>query len=572
MRQSVAFITAWLLAAGAVAQAIVPSKVASGKPAEVIRVQTWEVDPLVKLFPDSVLGGQPPAVCEVARGETATWQIALRCDMPVTDLQAAVSPFAHRSGDDRLSGARVRFVGYVPVDRGLPAPPADRLRVPPCLYPDPLLETAPEIEARTTQAVWISLVVPTGAEAGEYAATLTLSGHCNGKRAAGKHELRLRVYDVVVGKSRLWVTNWFGNNARHMEVKAEVDTPGFWSLLAKYALNMAEHRQNVAIVPVLALTDFRPKEGGGWSMDFSRFNRWVHTFIRAGVIGRIEGGHIGGREGDWESQFLAQVPTVVDGAVRMLSVPADSPEADSFYSQFFPALLENLRSNGWLNLYMQHLADEPIPSNIGSYRALAALVRKYAPGVPIVEACHTKDLVGSVDIWVPQLNYLHRDFEHYQERQAAGEEVWHYTCIYPQGEYANRFIELPLIKTRLLHWINYRYGITGYLHWGYNHWGEANPYEHLTGPFSSHGYLPAGDAWIVYPGKDGPIDSIRWETMRDGIADYELLCMLGERDPVAAGRLAERHVLAFDRYDIDVAKFRQTRRELLERLSRQSQK
>jgi hypothetical protein len=547
---------------------VAPAKSGSCKPPEVIKVQTWQVDPLVKVFPDSRPDVQPALTCEVAKGETATWQIALRCDLPAEALDADVSAFALRGGDAHLAGARVRFVGYVPVDRGLPAPPADRLRVPPCLYPDPLLEAAPDIEAGTTYAVWISLPVSMDAKAGEYVASLTLSGQCNGRAVSGKHELRLRVYDVAVGKSRLWVTNWFWNNSRHMQISAEVDTPQYWALLARYALNMAEHRQNVAIVPVLALTDFRPKEGGGWSMDFSRFNRWVHTFVRAGVIGRIEGGHIGGREGDWESQFLAQVPTVVDGAVRMANLPADSPEADAFYAQFFPALLENLQANGWLDIYMQHLADEPIASNIGSYRALAALVRKYAPGVPIVEACHTKDLVGSVDVWVPQLNYLHQDFEHYQQRQAEGEEVWHYTCIYPMGEYANRFIEHPLIKTRLLHWINYRYGITGYLHWGYNHWGEANPYEHLTGPFDSHGYLPAGDAWIVYPGKDGPVDSIRWETMRDGIADYELLCMLAERDPEAANRLAGRHILAFDRYEIDVTVFRQTRRELLERLSR----
>lgn len=568
MRDVVALIATLMMIISGVAQVMSPRPSDSNKPPEVIKVQTWEVDPLVKLFPDSKPEGHSPIVCEAAKGETATWQIALRCDRPVTDLEAAVSAFAIRGGDAHLSGARVRYVGYVPVDRGLPAPPADRLRVPPCLYPDPLLERAPEIEAGTTHAVWISLAVPMDAKAGEYAATLTLSGHAEGKAVVGKHELRLRVYDVTVGKSRLWVTNWFWNNARHMELKVEVDTPAYWALLARYALNMAEHRQNVAIVPVLALTEFRPKQGGGWSMDFSRFNRWVNTFIRAGVIGRIEGGHIGGREGDWESRFLAQVPTVVDGAVRMTNVPADSPEADAFYAEFFPALLENLRSNGWLNIYMQHLADEPIASNIASYRALAALVRKYAPGVPIIEACHTKDLIGSVDVWVPQLNYLHQDFEHYQQRQAAGEEVWHYTCIYPMGEYANRFIEHPLIKTRLLHWINYRYGITGYLHWGYNHWGERNPYENLTGPFDSHGYLPAGDAWIVYPGKDGPIDSIRWETMRDGIADYELLCMLGERDPEAAKRLAERHILAFDRYDTDVTVFRQTRRELLQRLSR----
>ena len=114
---------------------------------------------------------------------------------------------------------------------------------------------------------------------------------------------------------------------------------------------------------------------------------------------------------------------------------------------------------------------------------------------------------------------------------------------------------------------NYRYGATGYLHWGYNHWRSESPFTHTTPPHPGPPYLPAGDAWIVYPGRDGPLDSIRHEAMRDGIADYELLSMLGERNPPAAERLVAKHVLNFDRYDCDVKTFRATRRKLLELLS-----
>ncbi|HEV2294771.1 MAG TPA: hypothetical protein VGR35_13030 [Tepidisphaeraceae bacterium] len=62
------------------------------------------------------------------------------------------------------------------------------------------------------------------------------------------------------------------------------------------------------------------------------------------------------------------------------------------------------------------------------------------------------------------------------------------------------------------------------------------------------------------------IDSVRFEAMRDGIADYELFCQLAERaerHEAAAERLVARHVLDFDRYDCDVKTFRDTRREML---------
>ncbi len=121
--------------------------------------------------------------------------------------------------------------------------------------------------------------------------------------------------------------------------------------------------------------------------------------------------------------------------------------------------------------------------------------------------------------------------------------------------------------TRLLHWINFRYGVTGYLHWGYNYW-SSDAFRQVS-VYAEGGalILPAGDSWIVYPGKDGPLDSIRYEAMRDGIVDHELLSRLAERDADATRRLAEKHVIDFNKYDSDVSTFRASRREMLELLS-----
>jgi len=91
-----------------------------------------------------------------------------------------------------------------------------------------------------------------------------------------------------------------------------------------------------------------------------------------------------------------------------------------------------------------------------------------------------------------------------------------------------------LLKTRILHWINWRYRLTGYLHWGLNFW-TSDPFNDDR----SREDLPPGDCWIVYPGPHGPVDSIRWEQMREGIQDYELLCLLDQRAR-EKGRLSAR--------------------------------
>lgn len=529
----------------------------------------WPVDPLIKVFRDDKPAPAQRQFAEAARGEHATIQIVVRSEQGIVALRATAGEL--RRDDDAavfLKPRRPRFVGYVPVDRPTQTPSKDQLRKPPADFPDPLLEVdSLDVAAGQAQPVWITVPIPADADPGAYHGRLELTGTVGGEPVATRFQMGVEVYPARVGRSRLWVTNWFAMHAPHMQIRPEPDSAEYWALLGRYARNMADHRQNVALISPLALAEYRAGTDGQLDIDFGRFDRWVTIFKDAGVLGRIEGGHLGGRAGDWESPFVVQIREVKEGQVVSANVDPASPEADRFHARFLPALVGHLRDKGWLDGYMQHLADEPTERNAASYRAIAALVRKYAPELRIIEACHTKDLAGAIDIWVPQLNFLHNDYEQYRRRQAAGEEVWFYTCVFPQGEYANRFVEQPLLKTRLLHWINFRYGITGYLHWGYNHWTAESPFTHTTRPHGGPPYLPAGDPWIVYPGKDGPLDSIRHEAMRDGIADYELLSMLAERDREAAMELAKPMVLDFDRYEGGVGAFRAARRKLLESLA-----
>lgn len=187
------------------------------------------------------------------------------------------------------------------------------------------------------------------------------------------------------------------------------------------------------------------------------------------------------------------------------------------------------------------------------------------PGVRLLDAVLTsKELAGTIDIWIPVLDVLHRDYKFYQDLQKNGKEVWFYTCVGPRGNYANRFIEQPLIQTRYLHWINYKYDVTGYLHWGLNYWTKNQLYANMS---RDAGRLPAGDNCIIYPGYRKLYSSIRFETMRDGIDDYQLLKMLEEKDPQKSKKLANDIILNFNNYDGSIPYFRKVRRQLLDSLS-----
>jgi hypothetical protein len=87
---------------------------------------------------------------------------------------------------------------------------------------------------------------------------------------------------------------------------------------------------------------------------------------------------------------------------------------------------------------------------------------------------------------------------------------------------SNRFIAMPLWRTRSIGMQFYKFNIVGFLHWGYNFYnaslskGTINPYLDTCANYS----FPAGDAFSVYPAQDGSaLESIRILSFYDALQD-----------------------------------------------------
>jgi len=534
------------------------------------KFQIQSVDPLEKIFRETTIFSPHEPIAHVARGEHASFQFVIRALSPMNDLRAKASiPI---SDQDSLPAPHVGFVGYVKVGRSTPTPSRDRLIPPSGFYPDPILEQSSiSVRKNLTQPVWISVPIPVDATPGVYESTLVLTGKLRHQKFKREYSFQIKVYSPVVETTSLWVTNWYSLSPDKLAMLNDGETidqysDTYWEMVRLVAKKMADYRQNVALISPLRLATYSEQDGE-LEINFDRFDRTVEIFIEEGVVGRIEGAHLGRRESHWTSPFVFHVPVWDEGEVRFDRLPVDHERTRAFYDQFLPALVGHLQERGWLEIYMQHLADEPIEANASSYIEMANYVDRLAPELKIVEAVHNRDLEGTIDVWVPQLDFMDQDYDFYSEQMTEGNEAWFYTCLAPQGEYANRFIELPLLKTRILHWINYRYSIPGYLHWGFNFW-RGDPFQETTGIITESGnVLPGGDAWIVYPAYRKILSSIRLEAMRDGIVDYELLKQLEKTHPEEARELTRRVVYQFDRYDMNIEAFRNKRQRILSLLS-----
>ena len=302
---------------------------------------------------------------------------------------------------------------------------------------------------------------------------------------------------------------------------------------------------------------------GKWEFDFSFFNRYVKRALEMGFRGfHIEG--VGFRLA-WDK------PYIYHRGLDLLSF-----EGYTYLEAYLAALKNNLRRQGWLDrdLFCLGVCDEPNDENAMTFRALVSAIRKLFPEMKLYDATSGAPIYGTLDVWVPRSDEYekHREvFDHYRE---MGDRLWHYVCLFPREDgYINRFMDIPLLATRYLFWGNYKYSLSGYLHWTVNDYqSPEDPFEascprHVNA--GSESILPPGDDKLLYPGEDfKPYISIRLENHRESAEEYSMLTSIAEVDKALADSICAEVFESFHSVEFDPEKFESTRRRLIREYER----
>ncbi|MBN2376586.1 MAG: DUF4091 domain-containing protein [Sedimentisphaerales bacterium] len=380
--------------------------------------------------------------------------------------------------------------------------------------------------------------------------------------------LEVNVYQVVlpaVGKDSLKVTNWF--NLDYIADNHEVQfwSEEHWAMISRYAELMGRTRQNVFWVPLSYVMEKQGEED--FVLNEARLERLVKVFSQAGLY-YIEGGHVATRtNGDWDAKTFS--------AISSKGPVATSRAGNRILANVCKQLMAVIEKNDWRGRWLQHVSDEPIESNMIEYRIIAGMVRKYMPGVPIIDAnmettMDNIELWGAQDIWCPKPNYYEKYREAYEEMRSQGDRVWFYTCLDPRGKYLNRFLDQERMRPMLIGWFAALYDLDGFLHWGLNKYGAFKREGRGISPFerSCKGNLPPGDTHVVYPGANGPWSSTRLEAHRIGFEDYELLKMLKAKDSQQAEEIISKIIRNSGDYTKEPEVYRAVRKELLKSLEK----
>lgn len=238
----------------------------------------------------------------------------------------------------------------------------------------------------------------------------------------------------------------------------------------------------------------------------------------------------------------------------LLGYGENTPEYKAAFTAYCGGLQEHLREKGWLGDAFVYWFDEPDPKDYEFVMNGFRKIKEAAPGIGRMLTEQVEpELVGGPNIWCPLTPSWNDKLAN--ERRADGDRFWWYVCTGPKEPYATLFIDHPATELRVWLWQTWKRRIDGILIWETNYWtsiaaypdsaSPQNPYTDPMGWVSGYS-TPAGtkQAWgngdgrFMYPPEaaadgqpaepvlDGPVDSIRFEMLRDGIEDYEYMVLL----------------------------------------------
>ena len=496
------------------------------------------VSSLEKIFADEPLTAPLMEKASVLRGEVFSFQLAYRCD--------SAADFSLEVNSPLTDTVELRETALAPceVPAEEPGETPDLLRKTPGLYPDPLLPFNRTIKTLPGQwrTVWVTLRIADNEPAGKK--TISCRGTALtvyfGDRLEAEVSIELEVLPAALPKQKLVHTEWFHADCIYSFYNLECWSEEHWNMLDKYMADFSAHGMNLLLTPLWTppldteVGGERPtvqllgieKNGDTFTFDFSRLGRWIDLALKNGVE-YFEMAH---PFSQWGAEFCPKVIVRENGEDKKMFGWHTSSRSDEyvvFLRQLFPQMLIFLESKRVKDKCFYHVSDEPGLQHLENYRACAGLIKELVDGAPVIDALSNIEFYknGTVENPIPCNNHIEPFVD------AKVKPLWTYYCISQREKVPNRFFNFPSYRNRIMGILMYKYDVYGFLQWGYNFWYSQYSINQKLDPFKSTDAgraFASGDAFMVYPGADGPIDSIRNEVMFEAVQDLRALRRLEE--------------------------------------------
>jgi len=391
----------------------------------------------------------------------------------------------------------------------------------------------------TWRAVWVDVVIPPQAPAGHYPIRLTLENPAG--EVLAQAETAVTVVAANLPALDIAHTRWFHTDCLADYYGVDMFSERHWEIIENFAAYAVQHNMNALLTPIhtppldtevggerttTQLLDISV-EDGRYTFGFDRLQRWVDMCQRVGIK-YIEIAHLFTQ---WGAKHAPKIMGTKDGTYTRLfgwETAATGPEYTAYLQQMLPALTAKLREWGVAEKTFFHISDEPNMSHLEDYAAARNIIKPLLEGFKVVDALsnfefYEQDLVS---VPVPSVDYIEPFLE------ADLPELWCYYCCVESVHSPNLFFMQPSFRNRIIGVLLYKYNLDGFLHWGYNFYRSVHSVYPID-PYrvtDAEGAFPSGDAFVVYPGKDGhPLASLRLMVASEAFNDFRALKLLEEK-------------------------------------------
>ena len=411
----------------------------------------------------------------------------------------------------------------------------------PGLMPDlltPMSDTKGLVRmGKTPVSVLFSLDTPVDILPGSYSVEITMDvfeTDAPAKVTTFNTSVKLDILSEAVSAQSVSFSQWF-----HVDSIAEVyDVPVYseahWELIDKY-MSVARYAGiDMILTPIFTppldtlIGGERPKvqlvriekKGESYSFDFALAERFIALAKKNGIE-RFEISHMYSQWG------LVSAPNIYvwenGQEIKMFGWDTDAhgEEYKAFLTQFIPALIRFLKEAGVYQNCFFHLSDEPHAEHLENYTKAHNLVKPFIPDRPVMDALSNIEFYrnGLTDIPITATDHIEPFLKEDIPQQ------WTYYCCVEYKKVGNRFLCFPAYRNRILGIQLFKFNIKGFLQWGFNFYhSERSMY--CVDPYtttSSDNMFPSGDPFSVYPGKNGPLLTLRALVFKDALQDVEIL-------------------------------------------------
>ncbi|MBQ0101221.1 MAG: DUF4091 domain-containing protein [Firmicutes bacterium] len=409
---------------------------------------------------------------------------------------------------------------------------------PSALYPEilePMDETRFHLAPGQLKAFWFEYIPKT---AGEKNVTVKVK---YGEETVTENSLTVSVIDASQPEQKLVYTNWFHCDCLASWYNVPVFSEKHWEIIENYMRAASRGGINCILTPVFTppldteVGSERPtvqlvgikRTNGVYSFDFSLLKRWIDTAHRSGIT-HFEISHFFTQ---WGARNAPKVMAETEEGYRRIfgwETDGTGEEYSAFITAFLSELVPFLKAEGVIDNCYFHVSDEPSEEHLEGYLKAKNIIKPYIGQYKQIDALSSVKFYqnGAVQIPVPATNRI----ESFLAEDIG--ERWAYYCCGQYNKVSNRFIAYPSFRNRIIGVMLYKFGIKGFLHWGFNFYYSMGS-RRLINPFvtqSGDAMVPSGDAFVVYPGENGkPIESVRYEVFYEAVQDYGALQLAEEK-------------------------------------------